>query len=96
MPSYVNEVCSKLPFDYLDLHFIEKHTEAVFRKAASYLCKIYSRTLFTIPTQGLSFYLLRSISASIRFHNELIHQTDTLVKAYRINQIWNNIWYRLI
>ena len=89
MPSYVKELWSKLPFDYLGLHFIEKHTEAAFRKAASYLCKIYSRTLFTIPTQGLSIYLF----ASIRFHNELIHQTDALVKAYRINQIWNNIWY---
>lgn len=88
MPSYVKELWSKLPFDYLDLHFIEKHTEAAFLKAASYLCKIYSRTLFTIPTQGLSIYLLRSISASIRFHNELIHQIDALVKAYKINQIW--------
>ena len=84
MPSYVKELWSKLP---LDSRFIEKRTEAAFRKAASYLCKIYSRTLFT-PTQGLSIYLLRSISASIRFHNELIHQTDALVKAYRINQIW--------
>lgn len=93
MPSYVKEVWSKLPFD---LRFIEKRTESIFKKVASYLCKIHSRTLFTIPTRGLSIYLLRSISASIRFHNELIHQTDTLVKAYRINQIWNNIWYRLI
>lgn len=91
MPSYVKELWSKLPFDYLDLHFIEKHTGAAFRKAASYLCKIYSRTLFAIPTQGLSIYLLRSISASIRFHNELIHQTDVLIKAYRINQIWDKV-----
>lgn len=91
MPSYVKELWSKLPFDFLDLHFIEKHTEAAFLKAASYLCKIYSRTLFAIPTQGLSIYLLRSISASIRFHNELIHQTDDLVKAYRINQIWDKV-----
>lgn len=91
MPSYVKELWSKLPFDYLGLHFIEKHTEAAFLKAASYLCKIYSRTLFTIPTQGLSIYLLRSISASIRFHNELIHQTDALVKAYKINNIWDRI-----
>lgn len=91
MPSYVKELWSKLPFDYLDLHFIEKYTEAAFLKAASYLCKIYSRTLFIIPTQGLSIYLLRSISASIRFHNELIHQTDALVKAYRINNIWDRI-----
>ena len=91
MPSYVKEVCSKLPFDYLDLHFIEKHTESAFRKAASYLCRIYSRTLFTIPTRGLSIYLLRSISTSLRFHNELIHQTDALVKAYKINQIWDRI-----
>ena len=88
MPSYVKELWSKLPFDFLDLHFIEKHTEAAFKKATSYLCKIYSRTLFIIPTRGLSIYLLRSISASIRFHNELIHQTDALVKAYKINQIW--------
>lgn len=91
MPSYVKELWSKLPFDYLDLHFIEKHTEAAFLKAASYLCKIYSRTLFIIPTQGLSIYLLRSISASIRFHNELIHQTDALIKAYKINNIWDRI-----
>lgn len=91
MPSYVKELWSKLPFDYLDLHFIEKYTEAAFLKAASYLCKIYSRTLFIIPTQGLSIYLLRSISASIRFHNELIHQTDALVKAYKINNIWDRI-----
>lgn len=91
MPSYVKELWSKLPFDYLDLHFIEKHTEAAFLKAAPYLCKIYSRTLFTIPTQGLSIYLLRSISASIRFHNGLIHQTDALMKAYRINQIWDKV-----
>lgn len=91
MPSYVKELWSELPFDYLGLHFIEKHTEAAFRKAASYLCKIYSRTLFIIPTRGLSIYLLRSISASIRFHNELIHQTDALVKAYRINQIWDKV-----
>lgn len=91
MPSYVKELWSKLPFDYLDLHFIEKYTEAAFLKAASYLCKIYSRTLFIIPTQGLSIYLLRSISASIRFHNELIHQTDVLVKAYKINNIWDRI-----
>lgn len=91
MPSYVKELWSELPFDYLGLHFIEKHTEAAFLKAASYLCKIYSRTLFIIPTRGLSIYLLRSISASIRFHNELIHQTDALVKAYRINQIWDKV-----
>lgn len=91
MPSYVKELWSKLPFDFLDLHFIEKHTEAAFLKAASYLCKIYSRTLFAISTRGLSIYLLRSISASIRFHNELIHQTDALVKAYRINQIWDKV-----
>ena len=89
MPSYVKELWSKLPFDYLDLYSIQrKYTKVAFKKAASYLCKIYSRTLFTIPTQGLSMYLLRSISASIRFHNELIHQTDALVKAFRINQIW--------
>ena len=68
MPSYVKEVWSKLPFDYLDLRFIEKRTEAVFKKAASYLCKIYSRTLFTIPMRGLSIYLLRSISTSIQFY----------------------------
>ena len=54
MPSYVKEVWSKLPFDYLDLRFIEKRTEAIFKKVASYLCKIYSRTLFIIPTRGLS------------------------------------------
>ena len=91
MPSYVKELWSKLSFDYLDLHFIEKHTEAAFLKAASYLCKIYSRTLFAIPTHDLSIYLLRSISASIRFHNELIHQTDALIKTYKINQIWDNV-----
>ena len=91
MPSYVKELWSKLPFDYLGLHFIEKHTEAAFRKAASYLCKIYSRTLFTIPMRGLSIYLLRSISTSIQFHNELIHQTDALVKTYKINNIWDRI-----
>lgn len=91
MPSYVKELWSKLPFDYLDLYSIQrKHTEVAFKKAASYLCKIQSRTLFKIPTQGLSIYLLRSISASIRFHNELIHQTDALVKAYKINQIWDS------
>ena len=93
MPSYVKEVWGKHPFDYLDVRFIEKCTEAIFKKAASYLCKIYSITLFTIPTQGLSIYLLRSISASIQFHNEIIYQTDALVKAYKINQIWNNTWY---
>ena len=86
MPSYVKEVWSKLP---LDLRFIEKCTEAVFKKAVSYLCKIY--TLFTVPMRGLSIYLLRSISASIRFHNELIHQTDALIKAYKINQIWDKV-----
>lgn len=91
MPSYVKEVWSKLPFDYLDLRFIEKCTEAAFKKAASYLCKIYSRTLFTIPIRDLSIYLLRSISTSLRFHNELIHQTDALVRAYRINQIWDKV-----
>ena len=91
MPSYVKEVWSKLPFDYLDLRFIEKRTEAAFLKAASYLCKIYSRTLFTIPMRGLSIYLLRSISTSIQFHNELIYQTDALVRAYRINQIWDRV-----
>ena len=90
MPSYVKELWSKLPFDYLDLYSIQrKYTEVAFLKAAYYLCKIYSRTLFTIPTQGLSIYLLRSISASIRFHNELIHQTDALINAYKINQIWD-------
>ena len=88
MPSYVKEVWSKLPFDYLDLRFIEKRTEAIFKKAASYLCKIYSRTLFIVPMRGLSIYLLRSISTSIQFHNELIYQIDALVKAYKINQIW--------
>lgn len=93
MPSYVKEVWSKLPFDYLDVRFIEKRTEAIFKKVASYLCKIYSRTLFIIPTRGLSIYLLRSMSTSIQFHNEIIYQTDALVKAYKINQIWNNTWY---
>ena len=88
MPSYVKEVWSKLPFDYLDLRFIEKRTEAIFKKAASYLCKIHSRTLFIVPMRGLSIYLLRSISTSIQFHNELIYQIDALVKAYKINQIW--------
>ena len=88
MPSYVKEVWSKLP---LDLRFIENRTEAIFKKAASYLCKIYSRTLFTIPMRDLSIYLLRSISTSIQFHNELIYQTDALVKAYKINQIWDRI-----
>ena len=91
MPSYVKELWSKLPFDYLDLRFIEKRTEAAFKKAASYLYKIYSRTLFTIPMRGLSIYFLRSISAAIRFHNELIHQTGALVRAYRINQIWDKV-----
>ena len=92
MPSYVKELWSKLPFDYLDLYSIQrKHTKIAFSKASSYLCRIYSRTLFTIPIRGLSIYLLRSISASIRFHNELIHQTDALVMAYRINQIWDRV-----
>lgn len=93
MPSYVKEYWEKFSFDCLDYRFFtKKYTKLAFFKASSHLCKLESKEIILVPKQDLTLDVYRILFCSKQFHNKIIYQTDALIKAYKMNQIWYDIW----
>ena len=92
MPNYRYELWDRDGLDLLEPNFLyEKYSKNCFSISKNFLCRLENRfsELFSVED---SINKYRANISSANFHNDIIRQTDLLVKSFQINQIWYEVF----
>lgn len=88
MPNYKDELWDRCFFDFLEPNFLyDKYSKKCFSFSKNFLCKLENRFSLLYST-GKYINDYRACTSSAVFHNDIVRQTDLLIKSFQINQIW--------
>ncbi len=92
MPNYKEELWDRCFLDFLEPNFLyDKYSKKCFSISKNFLCKLENRFSLLYST-GKSISDYRACTSSAAFHNDIVRQTDLLVKSFQINQIWYEVF----